>query len=225
MILIVGPKTASTYSIWEQWSHRNNRHHRDNGVTLDNGSQNNRHYQTINITRTISHRVITWWSHDKKGVNESKVKENGGQFLTENKGKQEHTVLLDNEGQVFSSYSFMEKLEQLEMVRRGKATVKTRNADARSDRKKAMAVVEREWVRIKEQHDVNVKACEVKCQQLASGNVPKQSWPKKPVRPQKPKLPSSVEEIAEGDDNNNNEDDGGEDNEGLGWSDCDYRVM
>ena len=81
-------------------------------------------------------------------------------------------MLLDNEGQVFSLDSFMEKLEWLEMVRREKAAVKTRNADARSARKEAMAAVEREWVRIKEQHNVNVKAWEVECQQLASGNVP-----------------------------------------------------
>ena len=36
------------------------------------------------------------------------------------------------------------------------------------------------------------------------------------VRPRKPKLPSSVEEIAEGDDDDDEEDDDGEDNEGLG---------
>lgn len=124
-------------------------------------------------------------------------------------------MLLDKEGQVFSLDSFIEKLEWLETVRREKAAVKTRNADARSTRKEAMGVVEREWIRIKEQHNVNVKAWEVKCQQLASGNVLKQSWLKKPVRPQKPKLPSSVEEIVEGDDNDDEEDDDGEDNEGL----------
>ena len=45
------------------------------------------------------------------------------------------------------------------------------------------------------------------------------------VRPRKPKLPSSVEEIAEGDDDDDEEDDDGEDNEGLGWSDRDYQVM
>lgn len=70
--------------------------------------------------------------------------------LKENKGKQDCTVLLDNEGQVFSSDSFMEKLERLETVRREKAAVKTRNTDARSTRKEAMAAVEREWIRIKE---------------------------------------------------------------------------
>lgn len=83
--------------------------------------------------------------------------------LKENKGKQDCTVLLDNEGQVFSSDSFIKKLEQLDRARREKAAVKTRNADARSARKEAMAAVEKEWVRIKEQHDVDVKAWEVKC--------------------------------------------------------------
>jgi hypothetical protein len=134
--------------------------------------------------------------------------------LKENKGKQDRTVLLDNEGQVFSSDSFMKKLEQLDTARREKAAVKARNADARSARKEAMAAVEKEWARIKEQHDVDMKAWEVECQQLTSEKVPKRSWPKKPVRPRKPKLPSSVEEIAGDDDDDEEEDDNGEDDDG-----------
>ena len=136
--------------------------------------------------------------------------------LKENKGKQDCTVLLDNEGQVFSSDSFIKKLEQLDRARREKAAVKTRNADARSARKEAMAAVEKEWVRIKEQHDIDVKAWEVECQRLASEKVPKRSWPKKPVRPRKPKLPSSVEEIVEEDDDDDEEEGDGEDNDGSG---------
>ena len=101
-------------------------------------------------------------------------------------------------------------------LRREKAAVKTRNADARSARKEAMAAVEKEWVRIKEQHDIDVKAWEVECQRLASEKVPKWSWPKKPVRPRKPKLPSSVEEIVEEDDDDDEEEDDGEDNDGSG---------
>ena len=46
----IGPKTASTYSKLEQWSHKINRRHRDNECYLDNGSQNN------SVTRTIGHR-------------------------------------------------------------------------------------------------------------------------------------------------------------------------
>ena len=108
--------------------------------------------------------------------------------LKENKGKQDHTMLLDNEGQVFSSDSFMKKLEQLDRARREKAAVKTRNADVRSAKKEAMAAVEKEWVRIKEQHNIDMKAWEVECQWLVSEKVPQKSWPKKPVRPWKPKL-------------------------------------
>ena len=133
--------------------------------------------------------------------------------LKENKGKQDRTMLLDNQGQVFTSDSFMDKLEQLEAVRKEKAATKARNADARNARKEALAAVEREWLRIKEQHEVNMKAWEAECQHLTAENVPKRNWPKKPVRPRKPKLPSSVAEIPEDEDENeeNGNDNGEED--------------
>ena len=73
-------------------------------------------------------------------------------------------------------------------------------------KKNALAAIEEEWGKIKADHEKNVEAWESDCQRFASENIPKWSWPKKPVRPLKPKLPSIVEVIPEGEEEIDEED-------------------
>jgi hypothetical protein len=49
-------------------------------------------------------------------------------------------------------------------------------------------------------------------QLCASDGVPKRSWPKKPIRPRKPKISSNLEP-AEGNDEQNDDDNGDDDDD------------
>jgi hypothetical protein len=82
---------------------------------------------------------------------------------------------------------------------------KAKNAETRAARKKALVALEREWAKIKADHDAEMDIWEGTCQQLASEKVPKRSWPKRPARPRKPKLPIEDDQDALGDEQGNEE--------------------
>jgi len=75
-----------------------------------------------------------------------------------------------------------------------------------------LAAIEEEWTRIKAGHEVLVTAWQLECQRLASEGVAKRTWPKKPVRPLKPKLPPN-HHLVDGDAGEDDEDDFDEDDQ------------
>jgi hypothetical protein len=129
----------------------------------------------------------------------------------EKRKKNDRALLFDGKAQVLSSSEFHTKVVQQNAAREAAAADKTTRADARATRKNALAVIEEEWSVIKSNHVKNLEAWEAECQRLNSENVPKRSWPKKPVRPRKPKLPPNVENMP--DDGEEDEEDDGDDNE------------
>lgn len=57
------------------------------------------------------------------------------------------------------------------------------------------ASIEVEWRKLQEKHAKDVVNWVAACEELANKNVPKKDWPKKPVRPLKPKHSSGASEI------------------------------
>ena len=114
--------------------------------------------------------------------------------------------MFDGEGEVFTSDSFVHKVQEIQTARKAKADEKARKADAKRRRKEAVEAVEREWLRIKEQHEAALHAWEEERQQMAHQKVPKRNWPKKPVRPRKPALPLFPEANDDGDEEDEEQD-------------------
>ncbi|KAF9534934.1 hypothetical protein CPB83DRAFT_733632, partial [Crepidotus variabilis] len=106
----------------------------------------------------------------------------------ENQKKADRTQLFDGEGQIFSSDNFIHKIDAIAAAKQATAAEKSQRANERRSRKAANEELEREWTRIKEQHELDVKAWEDECDVYANNDIPKREWPKKPVRPLKPKL-------------------------------------
>ena len=124
----------------------------------------------------------------------------------ENHKKNNRALLFDGKAQVLSSDEFHAKVVEQNATRDAAVAERARNADARLAKKNALAAIEEEWGKIKADHEKNVEAWESDCQRFAAENIPKRSWPKKPVWPLKPKLPSTVEVIPEGEEEINEED-------------------
>ncbi|PPQ75510.1 hypothetical protein CVT26_015842 [Gymnopilus dilepis] len=101
---------------------------------------------------------------------------------------------------------FRAKVAEQNAAREAAAAEKAKKADARLAKKNAMVLIEEEWARIKHDHEQAVKAWEIECQKLKDENVPKRSWPPKPRRARKPKLPTSFD-VGEDDDDENDDDD------------------
>jgi len=128
------------------------------------------------------------------------------------KKKNEQSLLFNGEGKVLSSDAFTEKLRELQEARQAAAEKRTRNADTRKAKKDALAAIEEEWVKIKAAHEVPIMTWQLECQRLASEGMAKRTWPKKPVRPLKPKLPPNLHSV-DGDAGEENDEDFDEDDQ------------
>ncbi|KAG5352871.1 hypothetical protein C0989_012401 [Termitomyces sp. Mn162] len=125
-------------------------------------------------------------------------------FNHENHKKNDHALLFNGEAQVLSSDKFFQKVEEQAKCKEPEAVQKAKNAELREVREDVLAIVEEEWLRIKVNHGANVKVWEAKCIKLASQEVPKKNWSKKPVQAWKPKVPiivhESLEDVQDDDD-------------------------
>ncbi|PPR01047.1 hypothetical protein CVT26_015689, partial [Gymnopilus dilepis] len=124
----------------------------------------------------------------------------------ENKKKNDRALLFAGRAQVLTSQEFRAKVAEQNAAREAAAAEKAKKADARLAKKNAMVLIEEEWARIKHDHEQAVKAWEIECQKLKDENVPKRSWPPKPRRARKPKLPTSFD-VGEDDDDDVEDDD------------------
>ncbi|KAF8893200.1 hypothetical protein CPB84DRAFT_1732307 [Gymnopilus junonius] len=124
-------------------------------------------------------------------------KSNAALNKQEQRKKNDRALLFNGKGQVLTSDEFRAKIREQNAAREAATAEKMKKADARLARKNAMAVVEEEWARIKQDHEQAVKAWEIECQKLKDQNIPKRSWPPKPRRARKPKLPEVEEEEDE----------------------------
>ncbi|KAF8888920.1 hypothetical protein CPB84DRAFT_1785962 [Gymnopilus junonius] len=115
--------------------------------------------------------------------------------------------LFDGDGNIFTGNSFMKMVQDLDATKKVKAEEKARKVDMKRQRKEAIEAVEREWARIKEEHEAALHAWEERCSGLAAQKVPKWSWLKKPVRAHKPTLPSPPEANNDGDNDEDEQDD------------------
>ena len=77
------------------------------------------------------------------------------------------------------------------------AAKKVNNAARRAEKKEAQARLEEEWTSLKAVHEAETKAWKLACDALKEQRVAKKNWPKAPVRPKKPKLPSNVVDTGE----------------------------
>ncbi|KAG6843378.1 hypothetical protein H0H93_001208, partial [Arthromyces matolae] len=128
-------------------------------------------------------------------------------FSRPTRKKNERSLLFNGEGQVLSSDEFCRKVEEQNKRKEEEASQKARNAERREARREALAALEEEWTKIKVNHEANVKIWEQTCADLASSGVPKRSWPKKPVRPLKPKVAAGIEEPQDDNDGDDEEED------------------
>ena len=125
----------------------------------------------------------------------------------EGKKKNERTILFEGKGQLFTSDTFFQKVEDQKAKKEAAAAKKISNAASRVARKEAQAKLDAEWARLKKNHEEASNAWKLTCEALKEQRIPKKSWPKAPTRPKKPKLPSTH---ADGEDD---EPDEGEDDE------------
>lgn len=75
---------------------------------------------------------------------------------------------------------------------------KLKRAEARTARKDTVQALEQEWRMLKENHEARVTEWDTVCERLKGGEVAKKDWPKKPLRPRKPKIPTDLEYNDEG---------------------------
>lgn len=87
------------------------------------------------------------------------------------------------------------------------AAARVRNGEIRTARRDALAAIEEEWTQIRINHEKKVQEWEAECQRLASEGIPKRQWPKKPIRPLKPKLTPTLESVDVVEDEDGDEDD------------------
>jgi len=120
--------------------------------------------------------------------------------LNTNKGKKknEHTILFEGKGQLFTSDTFFQKVEDQKAKKEAAAAKRISNAALRMARKEAQAKLDAEWARLKKNHEEASNAWKLTCDALKEQRIPKKSWPKAPTCPKKPKLPSGH---ADGKDN------------------------
>ncbi|KAF8154145.1 hypothetical protein B0H34DRAFT_720620 [Crassisporium funariophilum] len=133
-------------------------------------------------------------------------------YNKENRKKNGRALLFDGNAQSLSLDEFYAKILAKNAARDTAAAMRVRNGEMRTARKDSLAALEKEWGRIRLDHENNVKTWETECQKWASDGVPKRQWPKKPVRQIKikPKLSPTLES-GEGIEEENIEEDGEED--------------
>ncbi|KAF8157875.1 hypothetical protein B0H34DRAFT_638184, partial [Crassisporium funariophilum] len=98
-------------------------------------------------------------------------------------------------------------LFEQEERKKAKVAEKRSKANSQTAKKEAQAKIYKEWKRIKIIHKESVKVWKAECDKLASDWVPKKKWPKGPTRPQKPKLPATLDDIVDEDNGEEDEED------------------
>ncbi|KIK40516.1 hypothetical protein CY34DRAFT_52880, partial [Suillus luteus UH-Slu-Lm8-n1] len=78
-------------------------------------------------------------------------------------------------------------LEQVEQEKQGKEAEKDKWKALQVAKRSEKASIKVEWQKLQEKHAKDVVNWVAACKELANKNVLKKDWPKKPVRPLKPK--------------------------------------
>lgn len=110
------------------------------------------------------------------------------------------TITFDKGGNVFTSDEWWEQLVKNKERQDREAAEKSTRASARELNRAARAAAEGEWRLIKELHERKVRDWEKEVERTKEQNIPKKFWPKKPVRPPKPKpvlLPSDGDDTGD----------------------------
>ncbi|KAG1809840.1 uncharacterized protein HD556DRAFT_1435565 [Suillus plorans] len=91
--------------------------------------------------------------------------------------------------------AFTQELEHVEHKQQGKEAEKDKQKASRAAKRSEKASIEAEWCKLQEKHVEDVAKWVAVCKELAAKNVLKKNWPKKPVRPLKPKHAPGPTEI------------------------------
>ena len=126
-------------------------------------------------------------------------KMNGALFNKEKEKRSERTLIFEGgKGQVFSSDTFVAKIQSIADQKEAEAARKAQNAKDRAAKRDARAKLEAEWARLKSQHEEAMQQWKLECARLKADGVQKKSWPKGPGRLRKPKLPDDLADVADG---------------------------
>ena len=138
---------------------------------------------------------------------------NGALYGKEEERGSNRTLVIDqSKGQVYSSDSIRKGISEQQQRKEAAAAEKRSKANARAEKKEALAKLEAEWTDIKLKHEEAVKNWKSTCERLCSEGVPKKNLLKGPVRPRKPKLPVSFDAVVdEGNIEDEEEDENDED--------------
>ncbi|KAF8532455.1 hypothetical protein JB92DRAFT_2688750, partial [Gautieria morchelliformis] len=116
----------------------------------------------------------------------------------ENKKKTDRTKLFpQGKGRHLTAETFIQALEMAEKVKKDGVREKEQRKEQRVANKEAKAAAEAEWKSICERHELAVKEWQVRCEELTAQDCPKKDFPKKPIRPLKPKpIPAASRSAA-----------------------------
>ena len=101
----------------------------------------------------------------------------------------------EGKGRHLTDEAFTQELERVEQEKQGKEAEKDKRKASRAAKRSEKASIEAEWRKLQEKHVEDVAKWVAVCKELAAKNVPKKNWPKKPVRPLKPKHAPGPREI------------------------------
>ncbi|KAG6815629.1 hypothetical protein H0H87_012811 [Tephrocybe sp. NHM501043] len=79
-------------------------------------------------------------------------------FNCETCKKNDQSLLFNSKAQVLPSDEFQQKIQEQAEQKEAEVAQKVKNAELRGIRKDVLAAVEQEWLKIKQDYDMNVKA-------------------------------------------------------------------
>ncbi|KAG2107768.1 hypothetical protein BD769DRAFT_1500774 [Suillus cothurnatus] len=124
------------------------------------------------------------------------AKQSQSLYAQEMKKKTDRAKLfLEGKGRHLTDESFTQELERVEQEKQGKEAKKDKQKASRAAKRSEKASIEAEWCKLQEKHIDDVAKWVAVCKELGAKNVPKKNWPKKPVRPLKPKRAPGPREI------------------------------
>ncbi|KAJ3499646.1 hypothetical protein NMY22_g19492 [Coprinellus aureogranulatus] len=140
------------------------------------------------------------------------MKQNGALYAREARKTSNRTSTLDtSKGQVYSTEEVLADLRAQRVRKKQEAARKQAGRDLRAAKKAALARLEEEWTRLKDEHQKKLDEWKLTCEQLKADKIPRKDWPKAPTRPRKPTLPEDFVAV----DNGNDDEEGGEDEETI----------
>ena len=115
----------------------------------------------------------------------------------ENMKKEPNTIFVNGYGVVLTSPEIEQQLMEQQARKEAERLEKEQRATNRATRKDLREALEVQWKEIKGEHERAVATWEDNCRELQAKGLAKKDLPKKPLRPRKPKMPST-EDDAEG---------------------------